>query len=76
MASPMRESTMTQPTPDQVPKRIANPSDANPSDAYPPTRPGPFLIALAVVVVLVVAGIENWSDISPHVPQIAKAIGF
>jgi hypothetical protein len=67
----MRESTMTQPTPDQVPKRIANPSDT-----YPPTRPGPFLIALAVVVVLVVAGIENWSDISPHVPQIAKAIGF
>ena len=26
--------------------------------------------------VLVVAAIENWSDISPHVPQIAKAIGL
>jgi hypothetical protein len=62
---------MTQTSPDQVPKRIANPSDA-----YPPTRPGPFLIALAVVAVLVVAAIENWSDISPHVPQIAKAIGL
>jgi len=62
---------MTQTSPDQVPKHVANPSDA-----YSPTRPGPFLTALAVVAILVIAGIENWSDISAHVPQIAKAIGF
>ena len=62
---------MTQTSPDQVPKRVANPSDA-----YSPTRPGPFLTALAVVAILVIAGIENWSGISAHVPQIAKAIGF
>ena len=62
---------MTQSSPDQIPKRIANPSDA-----YPPSRPGPLVIVLAAVAILIVFGAENWSDISAHVPQIAKAIGL
>ena len=46
------------------------------SDICPPTRPGPYLTAFLIVAFLVVIGFESWSDISPHVPQIAKAIGL
>jgi len=60
---------MTQSNPDRTP-------EPNPSDIYPPTRPGPYLTTFLIVAILVVIGFESWSDISPHVPQIAKAIGL
>jgi len=60
---------MTQSSPEQIPQ-------PNPSDIYPPTRPGPLLTTLAVVAILIVIGFESWSDISPHVSQMAKAIGL
>jgi hypothetical protein len=56
---------------DQLPRH-----PSNPSDDYPPTRPGPLLVIAALVVVVAGVSIENWSDISAHVPQIAKAIGL
>jgi len=56
---------------DQIPHH-----PVNPSDDYPPTRPGPLLVVVALVVVVAGVSIENWSDISAHVPQIATALGL
>ena len=36
----------------------------NPSDAYPPTRPGPVIIAIALALIVIGFSIENWSDVS------------
>ncbi len=62
---------MTEPDPNEIP-----PTTGNPSDAYPPTRPGVLVIVVAVCLFLAVLGLENWSDISAHVPQVEKALGL
>jgi len=62
---------MTEPNPNQNPR----PTD-NPADAYPPTRPGARVIIIAVSLFIAVLGLENWSDISAHFPQVEKALGL
>jgi sulfite exporter TauE/SafE len=49
---------------------------ANPSDAYPPTRPGALVVVVAVLLIAVGLGIENWPDISRQVPRIETAFGL
>jgi hypothetical protein len=49
---------------------------SNPSDEYPPTRPGPLVIAIALLLIVVGLGIENWSDIARQLPQIEAALGL
>lgn len=44
----------------------------NPSDDYPPTRPGPILIAIALAAVIAGFSYENWPDIV----SAAKAFGL
>ncbi len=61
------------------PESNQNPLPAgNPSDQYPPTRPGPIVIAIALVLIVAGFSIENWSDLSSlaHVTQIEKALGL
>ena len=62
---------MTEPDPNPNPRQAGNPSDA-----YPPTRPGAFIIIVAACLILAVLGLENWSDISAHFPQVEKALGL
>ncbi len=54
------------------------PSGKNPSDEYPPTRPGPILIIIALVLVVAGFSVENWADLSAwaHFTQIEKALGL
>jgi two-component sensor histidine kinase len=47
---------------------------SNPSDDYPPTRPGGLLVAITVLLIFAVVGIENWSDVSKEVPRIKAAL--
>jgi hypothetical protein len=51
-------------TPDIPERTDRQDRPANPGDAYPPTRPGPILIALALGLIVVGLGIENWPDVS------------
>ncbi|HLH96198.1 MAG TPA: hypothetical protein VKW08_13875 [Xanthobacteraceae bacterium] len=56
---------MNAPPPNQNPDRVARPEvPGNPSDAYPPSRPGPIIIAIALALIVVGFSIENWSDVS------------
>jgi len=48
---------------------------SNPSDEYPPTRPGALIVAVALLVIFAVIGIENWSDVSKELPRIEAALG-
>jgi hypothetical protein len=47
---------------------------SNPSDAYPPTRPGALLVAIALLVIVAIIGIENWSDLAKEFPRIEAAL--
>jgi hypothetical protein len=51
-------------------------SPSNPSDDYPPTRPGALVVAIALLLIVVGLGIENWSDISRQLPRIEAALGL
>lgn len=37
---------------------------ANPSDAYPPSRPGPVIIVVALALIVIGFSFENWQDLS------------
>ena len=51
---------------------------SNPGDDYPPSRPGPIVVVLALGLIVIGLGVENWSDISAlaHFSQIERALGF
>jgi len=46
----------------------------NPCDDYPPSRPGALFIAVVLLVVVSVLGLENWSDLRPELPRIEAAL--
>jgi two-component sensor histidine kinase len=50
----------------------------NPSDGYPPTRPGAIAVLIALGLIVVGLGIENWSELSAlaHSAPIEKALGL
>jgi hypothetical protein len=56
---------------------MSNPSPpSNPSDDYPPTRPGPLVIIVALLFIVAGLGIENWPDLSRQLPRIETALGL
>lgn len=69
---------MSEPSSHQDQAASPNPRFSNPADAYPPSRPSMLFVAAALAVVVVVLGVENWSDVSTtvHVSQIEKALGL
>jgi hypothetical protein len=50
----------------------------DPSDEFPPTRPTPKMLLMALVVVAIGAAVLNWSQVSAfaHIPQIEHALGW
>jgi two-component sensor histidine kinase len=61
------------------PDSNSNPSTAsNPGDGYPPTRPGPIAVLIALGLIVAGLGIENWSDIVAltHSARIERALGL
>ncbi len=67
MSEGIKSGTTSEQTQHQTP-----PMPHNPSDDYPPTRPGPILIALTLAVIVAGFSFENWPDIV----SAAKAVGL
>jgi hypothetical protein len=50
----------------------------NPGDGYPPSRPGAIAVLIALGLIVIGLGIENWSELSAlaHSVRIERALGL